>query len=47
MEQDNTGNWEKTKNSNSRPHRFSANHDSQVQLNNKFNILETDVLEVG
>jgi hypothetical protein len=29
------------------PIRFSENHTAQVQLYNEFNILATDVLEVG
>jgi hypothetical protein len=47
MEQDNSGNGGADKNSNSRPRKFSANDASQVQLNNKFSILATDVFEVG
>jgi hypothetical protein len=45
MDQDNSGNWKKTKNPNSN-HRFPAN-DCQVQLNNKFSILATDALKIG
>jgi hypothetical protein len=47
MEQDNSGNWKKQKNSNSRSRRFSANDANQVQLNNKFSILAKDALGVG